>query len=167
MQKNERAKEARNQLDNRLRSFNLEYLAARPTKGWIRAIRDALGMTSRQLSQRMGIAETAVSSLEKSELQDSIQIGTLRRAAEALQCDLIYAIVPKSTLEDIVQCQAKTLAAHDIAATARTMSLEGQQLPDDVTQSRIDEYAQQLIAKGRIWQPVQSTQLLQSDSDNA
>ncbi|MGO6762544.1 helix-turn-helix domain-containing protein, partial [Rhizobium ruizarguesonis] len=55
-----------------------------PPKGWVRALRDALGMTGAQLGTRIGVRPQTVEAIEKSEAAGTIQLNTLRRAAEAL-----------------------------------------------------------------------------------
>ncbi len=115
MAKADTAAVARKSLDAKFLDGSLGALAARPARGWIRAIRDALGMSSRQLATRMGQSQPAVSQLEHSEVDDRITLATLRRAADALECDLVYALVPRTTLDDTVRRRARSLARRDVA----------------------------------------------------
>ena len=81
----------------RPRSLTITQPPMPPPKGWIRAIRDAVGMTGGQLASRLGIRPQTVAALEKSEAAGSIQLSTLRRVAEAMDCTLVYAkMVPTS-----------------------------------------------------------------------
>ena len=92
------SKQGRTALDARLAVF--QHLdRGMPRSGWVRAVRDALGMTTRQMGQRLGVSAAAVSQLEKSERQGTIQLDTLRRAADALDCSLFYVLVPRNSLE--------------------------------------------------------------------
>ena len=113
------------------------------------AIRRALGMTERQLAERLGVTQPAVHRLEKSEADETIRLNTLRRAAEALDCSLFYVLVPRQPLEDMVSERARTLARQELVQIEQTMSLEAQDvvLPD----SAVDERAAQIIARGRLW----------------
>lgn len=80
---------ARRKLDDRLGLFKA--LGQRPPRGWIRAIRDALGMTLPQLAGRMNVSASAAIQLEQSEARGAINLATLERAARALDCTLVYA----------------------------------------------------------------------------
>ena len=83
------------------------HICDRPSDGWIRSIRKSLGMNIRQLAERVNIAPQTASQFEMNELNDSITLKTLRRVAEAMECRLVYAIVPNNgDLEDIVKKQA-------------------------------------------------------------
>ena len=92
--KNDTRQRARQRLDGRLAALKPEDRFKAPPKGWIRAIRDALGMTGVQFARRLRIRPQSVDALEQSEATGSIQLKTLRRAAEALDCTLVYALVP-------------------------------------------------------------------------
>jgi len=80
------------------------------TSSWIKYIRQALNMTSAQLAKRMNIANSSLHQLERQEAQDKISLQSLKRAAEALDCELIYAIVPRDTLESTINEQAERRA---------------------------------------------------------
>lgn len=111
-----------------------------PAKGWIRAIRDALGMSSQQLGRRASLVSQSIDDWEKGEANGSIQLKTLRRAADALDCTLVYAFIPKTSLEEMVQSRARRLAMRDLRRVAHTMKLEDQATDDNNLQSQIDEY---------------------------
>ena len=142
---------ARKSLDAKFLDGSLGALAARPARGWIRAIRDALGMSSRQLATRMGQSQPAVSQLEHSEVDDRITLATLRRAADALECDLVYALVPRTTLDDTVRRRARSLARRDVASVDQTMRLEAQSLDPQLLDDRIEDYASRLLDGRRLW----------------
>lgn len=127
--KAQRAAIARRHLDARLARLHQSRNALiRPTRGWIRALRDALGMTAATLGRRMGISQAAVSQLEKGEIDESISLKTLRAAAEALECTLVYALIPRKPMEALLQERAAELAEKQLARTNRTMALENQAL---------------------------------------
>lgn len=151
MTKVENAALARHQLDQKFRVADVSPLEPRPRGGWIRAVRDALGMTSRQLAARLGVKQAAVTQLEGSERDDTIRLDSLKRAAEALDCTLVYALVPRDSLQEIVKRRASDLAASDLRAIDQTMRLEQQALPSDQVDERIDDYSDRLIASGRLW----------------
>ena len=80
-------------MDRRLDALR-KWPSTRPPRGWLRAIRDALGMTMQQYAGRLGVSQPRIIALEKSEVEDTVTLGTLRRAAAALDCQLVYAVVP-------------------------------------------------------------------------
>jgi predicted DNA-binding mobile mystery protein A len=121
----------------------------RPPHGWVRAIREALGMTGAALASRMGTTAGAVTRLEQSEAGDRIRLDTLRRAADALECDLVYLLVPRQPLHTVVRDRARELAHWQVAAVEQTMSLEDQATGQ--TQEMEDQLAQQLLDHGGLW----------------
>ncbi|HZJ26562.1 MAG TPA: mobile mystery protein A [Acidimicrobiia bacterium] len=151
MRRTERAALARRTLDERFSQADPRLLRDRPTRGWVRAVRDALGMTSGQLAARLGVSQVAVTKLERSEIADSARLETLRRAADALDCELVYAFVPRSSLEDIVQRRALALARDDIQSVDRSMRLEAQGLAKNELEARVRDYADHLVVEGRLW----------------
>ena len=69
---------------------------SRPAGGWLRPIREALGVTLTDLAKRLKVTPPAIRSFEQAEAEDRITLASLRRTADALGCDLIYALVPRS-----------------------------------------------------------------------
>ena len=132
---------ARAHLDARLDRLALVVEERDPQRGWIREIRDALGMSSTDLAARLGISQSTVSELEHSEVHDSIKLGSLRRVADALDCDLFYFLAPRSTLDDAVRTQARRQAERLLA------SGEGR-AHDDRT---VEELAASLVDSPGLW----------------
>src|SRR5277367_3546106 len=122
---------------------------ARPPRGWVRAIREALGMSAAALAARMGTTAGAVTRLEQSEAGDRIRLDTLRRAADALECDLVYLLVPRRPLHTVVRDRARELAHWQVTAVEQTMSLEDQATGQ--TQEMEDQLTQQLLDRGGLW----------------
>lgn len=143
---------ARQRLDERLRPLKPEDRFKAPPKGWVRAIRDALGMTGVQLARRLKISPQSVDALEKSEANGSIKLDTLRRAAEALDCTLVYALVPNISLEGAVREKARKLALRDLGRVAHTMRLEAQGTDDADLAARIDAYVRDQLRERDIWE---------------
>ena len=122
---------------------------ARPPHGWIRAVREALGMSAAVLAARLGITAGAVTRLEQSEAADRIQLDTLRRAADALGCDLVYLLVPRRPLDVVVRDRARELARRQIAAVEQTMRLEDQ--ATGMTSEMEERFVEQLLERGGLW----------------
>ena len=101
----------------------------RPVNGWVKAVRRALGMSARQLGDRLGVSASAVSQLERSEVDGGISLKKLAALADALDCELVYALVPRTTLADTVRARARERAHVAAALTNRHMALEDQRVP--------------------------------------
>lgn len=142
---------ARRRLDERLAFLKPENRLVPPPKGWIRAIRDALCMTGPQFAARLKITPQSVGDIEKSEAAGSIQLKTLSRAAEALGCTLVYALVPRTSLEDTVQVQARRIALAELQRVAHTMKLEDQGVGDADLEARIEAYVRDVIKERDLW----------------
>ncbi len=121
----------REQLEASLQRFKPLRAVNIPKKGWIRAIRDGLGMTARHLAIRLGVAQQAVARIEKDELTGSVTIKTMQRIAENLDCVFVYGFVPYSSLEDTIRKQARIIAMNRLTQASQTMMLENQMLSDE------------------------------------
>ncbi|VAX03953.1 hypothetical protein MNBD_GAMMA20-319, partial [hydrothermal vent metagenome] len=86
---------ARRQLDKRLNLLRDSESFVRPSRGWIKAIREALGMTTTQLAKRLGVVQSRTVAIEQAEAKGSITLNSLEKAANALDCRLVYALVPR------------------------------------------------------------------------
>jgi predicted DNA-binding mobile mystery protein A len=143
---------ARQRLDERLLPLKPTNRFQAPPKGWIRAIREALGMTGLQLARRLNVTPQSVDALEKSEANGAIKIETLRRAAEALDCTIVYALVPNSALEETVRARARKIALHDLGRVAHTMKLEAQGTADADLEARIAAYIRDTLRDRDLWE---------------
>lgn len=114
------------QLDAALSRVRTADLPPRPPSGWVKAVREALGMTATQLAQRLGVTTSTATRLEASEADDTVSLATLRRAAEALNCELQYSLVPRQPLAQMLEARATALARQQMAAVSHTMALEAQ-----------------------------------------
>jgi len=141
----ERTKLVRRQLDNKLERFRPLGDIRPPRKGWIRAIRDALGMTGEQLAKRIGANKQRVARIESDESQGRVTIKTLRRVAEGLDCVFVYGFVPRTSLEDTVRNRAIRVASKRMDRVSRTMELEQQGLDDREQEIIIEDATQQLM----------------------
>ena len=151
MKHSERADQARRELGRKFVAAELSPIRARPRAGWVRAIRSALGMSQAALADRLGISGPAVSKLEKAELTGGITIAKLAEVAGALDCTLVYALVPNTSLEQTVQRQARHVALETIGYVETTMELEDQTVESDRLADQIEAEAQRVIAANRQW----------------
>lgn len=137
------------QLDAGLARWRSVELPARPPSGWIKAIREALGMPAAHLAKRLGLVPSTVHRLEISEADDTISLGSLRRAAEALDCELQYALVPRQSITQTMESQANKVARDRMAAVAHTMALEGQATSNETVDTQVQELAESLLKGSR------------------
>ena len=140
---------ARRRLDQRLVGLDL---GQRPPRGWVRAIREALGMTTAELGQRMGLTQSRVSQIERSEELGSIRLDTLERAAQALNCKVRYVFVPNEPLEEMVQRQARLRAQAEVDAVTHTMALEDQVPEPGVLDSLVQEMTERFVDERHLWE---------------
>jgi predicted DNA-binding mobile mystery protein A len=142
---------ARRRLDERLKAFT--GLGATPPMGWVRAVRDALGLTGAQLARRLGIRPASLSELEKNEAKGAITLATLRRAAEALDCTFVYALVPNQSLDAMVEEAARAAAKKELAASLHTMELEAQGVRAGDQREMLEALAAEIAKAGgkRLW----------------
>jgi predicted DNA-binding mobile mystery protein A len=132
------------QLDAVLTHWRTSALPVRPPSGWIKAIRESLGMPAAYLAKRLGIVQSTVHRFEISEAEDSITLGSLRRVAEALGCELQYALVPKKTIAQTLDEQAKKVARERMAAIAHSMALEAQSTSKEALETQTKEMSTSL-----------------------
>jgi len=122
-----------------------------PPRGWIRALRDALGMTTRELASRMDVSQSRVTRLEQAEVNGRVTLATLRRAANALGCDLEYVLVPRKPLEELVRDQARRKARAQIERVDATMALENQRTDAATLDRELDDLVDKLIDGRGLW----------------
>lgn len=143
---------ARRYLDIKFRNIDLEAFA-RPPKGWIRAIRDALGITTTQLAKRLGVAHPRIIAMEKDEILGSLKLSTLERVADALDCQLVYAFVPRQGLAAMVQAQAEKKAKVLLKNVEHSMLLEDQLCSNENDARQMEVLIQKLLngPQARLW----------------
>jgi predicted DNA-binding mobile mystery protein A len=121
----------RTQLDAKFRCFRALKDVSTPEKGWIRVIRDALGMTGEQLAVRLNSTKQRVMRIEQEERLGGVTLKTLRKVAKALNCTFVYGFVPyEGSLEETVQKQAEDMAQRQASRANQMMRLEDQELSD-------------------------------------
>ena len=135
------------QLDETLRGLKTIKTLSVPQKGWVRAIRDALGMSARQLAIRLNVNRPRVTRIEQDEKQGRVTLKTMQNVAEALGCEFVYGFVPKTSLEDGVRTQAKRVAVKRMERSNQTMRLEAQELCDAEKKIVLDELVSEITYK--------------------
>jgi predicted DNA-binding mobile mystery protein A len=116
-----------------------------PKTGWIKIIRQALGMTNCQLAQRLGCTPSNVVALESSEKNGTIRLNNLERVAEAMNCHVVYFLVPEKSLDHIREAQARIVAKKHLKTVGHSMALEQQALTSDQTKNQEDALVIELL----------------------
>lgn len=123
-----------------------------PRTGWLNAIRSALDMGASALGRKLRIAHSSVLELERNEVSGSITLDSLRRAADALDADFVYAIVPRRSLREMISARARAVALERVAPVAQSMAMEGQRLSPQQINRQVGELARELEEKPReLW----------------
>lgn len=123
--------------------------AARPPSGWLKAIREALGMPATHLAKRLGVVPSSITRLETSEADDTVSLATLRRAAEALGCELHYVLVPKQSIAETLDQRAEQIARERVGKVAHSMALEAQSTTADAIEREVAELKADLLRGSR------------------
>jgi predicted DNA-binding mobile mystery protein A len=139
----------RQQLDAVLDQWRAAKFPSAPGSGWIKALREALGMPAAFLAKRLGVVPSSVLRMESSEMDDSISLATLKRAAHALGCDVHYALVPRLPLHEIVEQRAHSVALNQVASVTHTMALEAQKTSEQARAALIKEFEADLLRGSR------------------
>ena len=115
------------QLADALRPYPTPEAAAVPRGGWLRAIREALGMTQSQLGARASISRQSVQDFERAEADRRITLESLDKLARAMGCRMVYALVPESgSVDALRERRALALAEALLQPTDHSMKLEAQ-----------------------------------------
>lgn len=125
-----------------------------PHRGWVRAIRDALGMSQRELAERLGVHESRIGPIEQGEMSGAIKLDTLERAARALNCRLVYALVPNEPLETMVRDQALRKAHGYLDPARHTMRLEDQEVTGADESDLESDLVDELIDRRGLWDDI-------------
>lgn len=96
----------------------------KPLQGWIKTIRELLGMTSVQFSKKLKVSQPRLAVIEKNE--KNLKLSTMEKIADELNCDFVYALVPRENVNDIIYNRAKQKALNIVAKVNNNMSLENQ-----------------------------------------
>jgi predicted DNA-binding mobile mystery protein A len=137
-------------LENDLNEF-MALKSRQPSKGWIRSIRQALGMSGRQLAARIEVDTSRISEMEKAETHGNITLKSLRSAAEAMECELVYAFVPKTSLESSLRAQAKIAAGEINKSVGHSMRLEDQGLSPESEAKQFEKLVDKWIKDPPRW----------------
>lgn len=141
---------AMSQVERRLKIIRKAFMQMKVKPGWIRFTRNALGMTLEKLAERAGVSKTTAAQAERGEIEGKVTMETLKKMAAAMECEFVYAFVPKAPLKDIFEREALAKAKKLLKNADTHMQLEDQQVKRSMDE-RIRLIADRLIKKGDIW----------------
>lgn len=141
------------QLDIKLDEWRQAKTLFQPKNGWISTIRKALGMTTKQLADRLGVNRSRVIKIESDENREALTMKTLIVAANALECDFVYALVPRKSLQAMLSHQAQQVAKKHVEHVAHNMLLEKQELSAEQNKEHIEHLKEKLLksAYKKLW----------------
>ena len=134
------------QIDRQIKPWQtLRLKQSRPKMGWVRTLRIALGMTLQELASRVGVEQGRIIQIEKAEIEGGLTLRSLKSVAHALNCELIYALVPKTSLENMLKARAEQVACVRLERVAHSMALEAQSLPKKQKKEQFAELVKSLL----------------------
>ncbi len=124
-----------------------------PQEGWLRTVRNSLNMSGAQLARHMSVTRALISNTEKAEPSGAVTLKSMQQMAEAMNCRLIYAIVPEHEIEDVIAKRARDKATKQVKATTTHMALEDQTLSGEKMEFEVDRLAKEMIEKmdSKLW----------------
>ena len=141
---------ARRRLDRRLAGL-IETVGPRPPSGWARTIRQALGMTTGDLAQRLAVSQPRVCQLERAEADGTIRLSGLRQLGDGLNCELVYALVPHEPLEHMVRQQARRKVAEEAALRLPEVPPEDESFVQELLRELLDGLAIERVDTHGLW----------------
>lgn len=138
----------REQLDSKLSTLKGFTAQGLKSIGWIKTIREALGMTSTNLASRVGVNQSRIIHMEKAESDGNIKISTMEKIADALDMDFVYGFVPRTSLNEMVRQQAKKIALHKMERLDNTMRLELQELSSEEKERALKDMIDRILIDG-------------------
>jgi len=135
----------RDQLDETLDKLKVLKYFNPPAFGWTKAIRTSLGMSGRQLANRIGVTKQSISRIEQDEVAGAITLKTLRKVAEGLDCVLVYGFVPRTSLGNMVKERSEKVARDRLNRVNQTMTLERQEIKSESIEKIIEEDIKKMV----------------------
>jgi predicted DNA-binding mobile mystery protein A len=115
-----------------------------PPEGWLRTVRNALGMSGAELAKKMGVTRARVTKAEHAELTGGVTLKSMQATAEAMGCRFVYAVVPSGRIEDIIMAQARKKAMAIVGTASKHMALENQTLPNDKIAQEVERLTREI-----------------------
>jgi predicted DNA-binding mobile mystery protein A len=116
-----------------------------PPEGWLRTVRNALGMSGAEVAKKMSVTRARVTQAEHAELTGGVTLKSMQATAKAMGCRFVYAIIPSSgRIEDIIMAQARKKATAIVGTASKHMALENQALPEDKNAQEVERLTREI-----------------------
>ncbi|MEY4894406.1 MAG: hypothetical protein RL751_1223 [Bacteroidota bacterium] len=136
------------QMDELIQTFVSGKQNVQTSAGWIQSARLALGMSLRQLAERVGVSVSALTNFEKREQADSVSLATLKKAANAMDMELVYYFKPKDgSIKNAVEKQARKKAQEILNQSNQTMKLEDQETNSSSQERELERLTKDIVSK--------------------
>jgi transcriptional regulator with XRE-family HTH domain len=83
------------ELNDAAMAFHVARGAAKNVRGWLRTVRMLVGIPAVEAARRIGVEAHEIFRRERAEVRGVIGLQALRQTAEALDCELVYGLIPK------------------------------------------------------------------------
>jgi predicted DNA-binding mobile mystery protein A len=133
------------QMDSTLGKLRDAHLPSPPSIGWVKAIRESLGMSASTLARKLGVTPHSIFKLEKAEASEKITLATLRKLANVLDCELQYTLVPRKPLEELLEDRAISLALERLRPISHSMGLEDQAVEKSASKKQLQLLAKEIL----------------------
>ena len=133
------------QIDKKLTPLKEFASLAAPDQGWIKTIREALGLSARQLGKRAGLDQSRISRLETAEKEGNLKLSSLQKIAQGMNMKFVYGFVPDDSLESMVRARAKQIALDRLKRLNNTMRLEQQALPEEEEKKVLEDMIEKIL----------------------
>lgn len=133
------------QVERSLKNFSALNNALQPPGGWLRSIRESIGRSIRVQASILGISASTLQKSERAEAEDRITLGQLRKLAQGLDCELVYALVPRKPLRQVVEDRATEIAKAEVMSVTHTMSLEAQRPSEEHVNEKVRKRRDELL----------------------
>ena len=138
------------QANRRIKTIRQAFKGEKVRPGWIHYMRCILNMTLKKLADRVGVSIGTVAQAERGEAAEKVTIGTLKAMAQAMECELVYAFIPKGDIDELLKKQALEKAKRILSTADIHMTLENQRVEQNF-QDRLERLASKLFDKGDVW----------------
>ena len=138
------------QANRRIKTIRQAFKGEKVRPGWIHYMRRILNMTLKKLADRVGVSIGTVAQAERGEAAEKVTIGTLKAMAQAMECELVYAFIPKGDIDELLKKQALEKAKRILSTADIHMTLENQRVEQNF-QDRLERLASKLFDKGDVW----------------
>jgi len=138
-------------VDEQIKALKFNDLVSKPPIGWIKLIREAIGMSSKALAKKLNISTSTMSETERAEIDEAISLKKLRKVAEELNCDLVYYFLPRVEISKMIEDRAQHLAKKKLLQLKGHMDLEDQSVSEKFIEQKTRELINELKYNKKLW----------------